>query len=119
MTVYIASRYRANTEEQFELQLAKTKEVAREVALAGHDVIVPHLMLTQFLDDDIEEERKVGIASAMRLLDMCDTLYLYVGSGLSGGMKAEIDYAIEKGIPISGFKNMNDLRDILKGVSNE
>ena len=106
--VYICSRYRADTEEQFELQLAETKEVAREVALAGHDVIVPHLMLTQFLDDNIESEREVGIASALRLLDVCDYIYVYIGLGVSKGMEAEIEYVKDKKIGIRYFRNMNE-----------
>jgi len=112
--IYICSRYRADTKEQFKLQLAKTKEIAREVALAGHDVIVPHLMLTQFLDDSVESEREVGIASALRLLDVCGFLYVYIGLGVSKGMEAEIEYIKDKKIGARYFRNMNELRDLLK-----
>ena len=113
-TAYIASRYRADTDEQFGKQLQLTKDISREVVAGGYDVIVPHLYYPLFLDDNNEAERKAGIASAIRLLDICDILLVCIGRGVSEGMEAEITHAKENDMQIRYFGNMNDLRDILK-----
>ena len=93
MIVYVCSPYRAKIDEQFNKQLEYTKAIAKEVVLAGHDVIVPHLYYTQFLDDEIVEEREMGISSAINLLKTCDLLLINTKYGISEGMKQEILHA--------------------------
>ena len=112
--IYICSRYRANKKDMFNQQLDKTKEIAREIILSGDDVIVPHLMITQFLKDDINAERDAGIKSALRLLDVCDFLYVYNGFGISSGMKTEIEYAKSKDMAIVYFKSIEELKTIIQ-----
>lgn len=114
MKVYICSRYRAPTNQKFQEQLAHTKEISREVALAGHEVITPHLYYTQFLDDNIKEERLAGTKSAIKLLDVCDAIFVSIKDKVSEGMEAEIQAAKQKNMKIRYFKNMNELKDILK-----
>lgn len=116
--IYIASRYSADFKEQFEEQLKITKEISREVVLAGHEVIVPHLYYPTFLDDDNEEERLIGTQSAIRLLDVCDVLFVHIGLGISKGMDAEIGVAKEKGMIIAYFRNTTELKDILKRLTS-
>lgn len=114
MKAYICSRYRADTQEQFDKQLRLTKDVAREVALAGHVVLVPHLYYPLFLDDDVEDERAIGISHAVEMLGGCDVVFVHIGDGVSSGMEAEIEEAMKKKVELRFFRNMNELRDILK-----
>jgi len=98
MTAYICTPYRADNERQFEKQLQYTKEVARQIVVAGHDVIVPHLYYPQFLNDDHEDERAFGMASAMNLIKLCDIVIVGPRHGISDGMRAEIEFAKEHDI---------------------
>jgi len=100
MTAYICTPYRADDKEQFDKQLAYTKEVAKHCVLEGYDVIVPHLYYPLFLDDNVCEDRKLGMKSAKNLIKKCDLLIRGTKHGLSDGMRAEIEYAKEHGIQI-------------------
>lgn len=111
---YICSPFSAKTKEQFDLQYEHTKEASREVVLGGYEVIVPHLYYPQFLDDDSTHERLVGTQSALKLLDVCDLMFVSIKQKVSKGMKAEIELAEQKSMKIYWFRNMNELRDILK-----
>lgn len=99
-TVYICSPYRADNPTQFELQLAYTKRKAREQVLLGNNVIVPHLYYPQFLDDNNEEERTLGMASAIDLMRVCDMVLVCIGYGISNGMIREINVAEEHNLSI-------------------
>lgn len=116
MLVYVCSRYRADNKEQFEKQLEITKGVSRVLVRSGHDVIVPHLYYPNFLDDNNEAERIVGIESAIRLMEKCDIVVSYIGLGVSKGMEAELERARQIGKTIYHFENMNILKDILKRI---
>ncbi len=113
MIIYIASRYSAKTQEQFDKQMEATKSISREVVLAGHEVIVPHLYYPLFLNDDDIAERLVGTQSAIKLLDVCDLLVVYVGLGISSGMRAEIETARQKGMQIYHFDDVSKVRERL------
>ena len=119
MIIYIVSPYRAKDIVQFEMQLDHTKEISKEVVVAGHEVIVPHLYYPTFLDDSDEDEREIGTESAIRLLHVCDTLFVFIGLGVSSGMEAEIEAAKQKDMEIRYFKNINELRDILKRETSQ
>jgi len=112
--VYVCSPYRADTPEQFNQQLEYTKKVSRMVVVNGFDVIVPHLYYPLFLDDDYPEDRGLGMASALSLLDVCDYLFVYIGSGVSQGMEVEIGLAKEKDMDIRYFSSMSQLKDRIK-----
>jgi hypothetical protein len=93
MLIYICSRYRANTSEEFERLLSYTKEKAKEQVELGNDVIVPHLYYPRFLDDNNEHERNIGIKSAISLMKYCDIILVCIKYGISEGMLAEIKEA--------------------------
>lgn len=93
MLIYICSRYRADSKDQFKKQMEYTKECAKAQVLLGHDVVVPHLYYPLFLDDDKEDERELGLASAINLMQYCDTILVCPKRGISAGMEAEIKVA--------------------------
>ena len=117
--VYVCTRFGSDGQEQHLRQLQVTKAVSREVVSIGYDVIVPHLYYPLFLNDRDESERETGLASAIRLMEACDVIFVYTGLGISNGMKAEIEVAKKKDIPVYYVKNMNELKDLLKNKSQE
>lgn len=58
----------------------------------------PHLLFTQFLDDDREDDRRMGLYMGGERLRLCDELWAF--GEPSEGMAAEIDLAGRLGIPV-------------------
>lgn len=96
--IYICSPCRGDMEKN----IIKAQGYCREAAELWPDVvpIAPHVYCTQFLDDTVPAERAVGMDMGLALLDMCDELWVYGIQNPSEGMKREIAYAEENGIPV-------------------
>lgn len=92
--VYVCSPYRGDIERN----VAYAKELTRAVLEYGYTPITPHLYLTQVLDDEKPEERKLGLLAGQNLLKHCG--YILIGSkyGISEGMQQEIVIAREVGV---------------------
>jgi len=87
--VYICSRYAGDTEHNVKVALV----LCRMAVEAGLAPFAPHLVYTQFLDDGDTAQREIGISLALRFLEVCDIVWVYVGEGVSDGMRREIDHA--------------------------
>ena len=111
MLVYVATPYRAYSEEVFQKQLNYTKKVSRELALNKFTPIAPHLCFPSFLNDDIQEEREVGMECAKELLTTCKVVFS--STNISEGMEAEIDLAEKLNIPVYFFKNIDELKSCM------
>lgn len=96
--IYICSPLRGDVEKN----ITKAQGYCREAARLFPDVIpiAPHVYCTQFLDDTNPDERAVGMELGISLLDICDEIWVYGLDNPSEGMRAEIEYAEENGIPI-------------------
>ena len=94
--IYVCSRlagdYEANTEAAREYSRYVMKE-------CGAIAIAPHLLFPQFLDDTDQNDRELGQAAGLELLEDCDELW-YFGDSVSQGMVREICAAKERGIPV-------------------
>jgi hypothetical protein len=55
------------------------------------------LLYPQYLNDNDEVERKLGLALARDLLKRCDEIHVFTGRGVSEGMAAEIKLAHKLG----------------------
>ena len=62
--------------------------------------VCPHIYFTQFLDDNNELEREMGIDFGLRLLSECDRVIVFDNNGISEGMKKEIELANSINIPV-------------------
>ena len=71
--IFICSPLRGNIEENIE----RAKGYSREVVLAGHIPITPHIYFTQFLNDDDPKEREIGMKMGRKLLETCDEMWIY------------------------------------------
>ena len=98
-----------------EKNITKAQGYCREAAELWPDVlpIAPHVYCTQFLDDTNPQDRAVGMDMGLSLLSMCDELWVYGIDNPSEGMKAEIAYAEEHGIPV------RDAADVYRDKTGE
>lgn len=85
--VYICSPLRGD----ITLNLENAKKYCKYATLSDCIPFAPHLYFTTFLDDDIEEERKLGMQMGMEMLEKCDELWVMTNY-ISEGMAKEIDW---------------------------
>ena len=94
--IYVCSRLREDIKENIE----KAKKYCEYVVkVRGAIPIAPHIYFTQFLNDNLPEERAFGTLAGLQLLSECDELW-YFGEQISQGMVTEIIAAKEQGIPV-------------------
>ena len=96
MIVYICSPYSGD--------VAKNKKIASEMcyqaARAGHIPVAPHLLLTDYLDDNDPTQRAAGTMAGITLLKRCDEMWVYPDHGISKGMAMELEIAKKERVPI-------------------
>jgi len=95
--IYVASAYAGDIKGNVE----KAKQYCIHVINEGGVPIAPHLLFTQFLDDNVPHERKLGLDLGLKLLEHCDEVWVF--GNISGGMKREIEKAKELNKPIRWF----------------
>jgi len=97
MVVFVCSPLAGDVETNIEL----AKELCHSAASNGMTPVAPHLLFTQFLDEDNPQERLAGLECGLALLERCDVLFWYSPTGkVSSGMAMEIAAATEWGIPV-------------------
>ena len=90
--VYICSPYRGDTEKN----VAAAVKYCRYAIGKGMVPIAPHIYLTRFLNDDIPEQRELGLRIGLEALAQCAEIWVF-GNYVSEGMKREIAAASEAG----------------------
>lgn len=97
--VYICSPYSCgNLNENIE----KARKYSH-FAVDNHCLpITPHIYFTQFMNDNIPEERDIAIFMNWVLMSKCEQLWVF-GDNISTGMKTEIDSAKRKHMKIRYF----------------
>lgn len=93
--VFICSNYRGDVETNVDNAIHWCKKATNQ----GYLPIAPHLYFPQFLDDDVLNERELGIAWGIDILSDCDELWI-CSKNISDGMEREIVHARGQGIPI-------------------
>lgn len=96
--IYVCSPYRGN----MEYNANRARGYSRFVVTQGQIPLAPHLLFPQFLDEEDQEEREVGLSYALFLLRKCHELWVF-GSKVSEGMAREIKRANKLGMPIRYF----------------
>ena len=94
--IYVCSRLRGDVETNIENAKRYCEYVVKG---CGAIPIAPHIYFTQFLDDNLDEERAFGTLAGLQLLSECDELW-YFGDSVSKGMVTEIIAAKEQSIPV-------------------
>lgn len=96
--VYICSPYSGDTERNVE----NAKRYSRFAVDRHYLPVTPHIYFTQFMDDNIPEERDTAIFMNWVLMSKCAELWVF-GIIISKGMQAEIDRAKRKHMRIRYF----------------
>lgn len=97
---YICSPYRAKDSVEYVRNITYAQELTRKALDAGLAPVTPHLYMTQCLDDDNYDERVLGLAAGMALLEGCDLVIAGVRHGISEGMSREIAAADAAGMDV-------------------
>ncbi len=64
--------------------------------------ITPHLMFPRYLDDTQTKERQDGMEMGIRLLDLCEEIWVF-GDRYSTGMQQEMTHALGTHMTIRFF----------------
>ena len=96
--VYICSPYSGDVEKN----TANARRYSRFAVDRHYLPITPHIYFTQFMDDNIPEERDTAIFMNWVLMSKCAELWVF-GEYISPGMKAEIERAKRKHMKIRYF----------------
>jgi hypothetical protein len=97
--VYIASQFAGDTD----FNTRRAQGYCRFAVSMGCIPIAPHLHYPQFMDDDDNEQRELGLFFALVLLGKCDELWVF--GKPSDGMSREISKAQKRGMPIKYYNN--------------
>lgn len=96
--VYIASPYRGDVKTNTE----NAKRYSLFAVMQGKVPFCPHIYFTQFLNDNVEVERKIGLNLALHMLRRCREVWVF-GDTVSEGMRNEIRIAKKRHIPVRYF----------------
>lgn len=94
--VFVASPYRGDVSANTEYAIKCGQDcIRREEA-----PIIPHLYLTQILNDDVPAERLQGMRIGHAHLANCDAIAVYLDRGMSDGMRDDLMMARHYGVTI-------------------
>lgn len=105
--VYICSPYARDVETNVQ----KARRYCRFAVDKGYIPIAPHLLFTQFLNDDNPKERQLGIFFGNAVMSKCSEVWVF-GEHISNGMEAEIKRAKRKNYRLRYFNE--DLEEVMK-----
>lgn len=96
--VIIESPYAGDVERNVEY----ARRCVRDAVLRGESPIASHLLFTQpgILNDDIPEERQLGIDAGLAWRAVAEASIVYTDLGISTGMTYGIKAAGDSGIPV-------------------
>lgn len=86
--VYIVSRYAGDIKEN----IKKARKYCRFAVGRRKNPIASHLLYPQFLMDDNEREREIGLQYGLALLEECNEIWCF-GEEISAGMQQELEWA--------------------------
>ena len=92
-----------------ERNVAYAKAALVDCLKRGEAPIASHLLYTQpgVLDDNIPEERKLGIDAGLAWRRVADKAVFYTDFGMSGGMKAALELYQTEFMPVE-FRSIED-----------
>jgi len=95
---FVCSPFAGSVQENIQ----NARRYSRFAYISGYMPITPHLMYPRFLDDKQFKERQDGMEMGLRLLDLCEELWVF-GDHYSSGMQREISHALGTHMTIRFF----------------
>lgn len=108
--IFVCSRLRGKNQEEVSKHIKEAQRFSKFIMKRNLGYpYVPHLLYTQFLDDNNPKDRELGIEAGFVYLEICDEMFAYVDEDeyISEGMRAEIQFAIDHGIWVRVFVAKN------------
>lgn len=103
--IYVCSPLRAATELEYNKNMFMAREYEKIASkYFSCRAVAPHGYVSYILDEDVPEERQLGLSFGKSVLDICDALVIF-GDYISDGMLGEIIHASKKGQPIFKYDN--------------
>ena len=101
---FICSPFAGDTERN----IAYAIECCKEAIKRGYTPIAPHLYFPQFLDDNNPEQREKGLILGREAMkEKCDIVFIGDKYGISDGMKGDLEFANEMGVPVECLNTLN------------
>lgn len=95
--VSIESPYAGKTEEEIKRNIRYARICMLDCLKRGEAPIASHLLYTQVLDDNIPEERSLGIEAGFTWNKHAEATVVYTDLGIGKGMKEGIERAKKEG----------------------
>ena len=96
--VYICSPYAGDVKQNVNMARAYSRFAVKNTCIP----LTPHLLYPQFMDDGNPAERELALFMGLVLLTKCEQVWVF-GGVISAGMRAEIEKAERKNIPVRYF----------------
>ena len=103
--IYICSPFRPQSQDPHEADrelfenLFRARNACELVKDLGAIPVCPHLYFPQFLDDELPEERELGMQLALAALRRCHEVFVF-SEHITPGMVREIAEAAKRDIPV-------------------
>lgn len=97
---FISSPYKYTTEQELKLNVSIARAMCYYAMMQGYAPFASHLLYTQFLNEDIIEERNLGINLGREFLLYSEIMYHYEVSEHSEGATRDILLAEKYCIPV-------------------
>lgn len=94
--VIVESPYKGNVEQNVKYARRAIKDCLER----GESPLASHLLYTQVLNDNMQMDRRLGIEAGLSWLKVSDAQVVYQDYGISDGMRAAVEIAINLGIPV-------------------
>ena len=103
--IFICHPWRGNNTSHIENNNPElTERICKYIAMNTDDTpLSTALYLNQFLNDDIDAERQLGIKLGHELMEKCDIVYSYEMNGISKGMQEDLEFAKKLRKPVKRF----------------
>lgn len=95
--VFIVSPLSSPTPEGVHANLAFARRCAIHCLAKGESPFAGHLFFPQFLDDDVPQDRDLGMRAAYEWMAQAETVVAYIDRGFSKGMLADLAVAAGHG----------------------
>lgn len=102
--VILESPFRGANYREFDRNQRYLREAMRDSLMRGEAPFASHRLYTGCLDDDILEERKLGIDAGLDWGAMAEATVVYTDLGVSPGMQIGIERARAEGRPVDEFR---------------
>ena len=96
--VYICSPYAGDVKQNVNMARVYSRFAIKNTCIP----LTPHLLYPQFMDDGSPTERELALFMGLVLLTKCEQVWVF-GGVISPGMRAEIEKAEKKNIPVRYF----------------